>query len=273
MKMLKKLKKRLFKLGFVALILLVGLIVCLTLFLGTAIKKGVETVGSQLTKTDIRLEEVKLSLLSGRGEIRGLVVGNPKGYKTDMAMTLGNAKLSLAPTSLLSDKVIIRSFVAEAPEITFEGGFKDNNLSKILDNVKSVTRDASKKKSKEPKSKPETKGETKAPGQTKLQVDELLMSGAKLHVSLSGMGGTAMVLPLPNIELRNLGQGEEGITVAELVQEILKQVSERSAKVVVDTAADPRKAAADALDQVTKELPDAVGKAVNEIGDLLKKKE
>src|SRR5882724_1374555 len=95
--------------SFIVLIVLVLLAVLAThLFLDTAIKKGIETVGPKITKTDVRLNSVTLSLLSGSGKIKGFVLGNPQGFKTPAAMNVGIANLSIEPRSLLDEKVIIR---------------------------------------------------------------------------------------------------------------------------------------------------------------------
>ena len=65
------------------------------LFLDKAIKAGVETIGPKVTKVDIKLDSVSLSLLSGGGTIKGLVVGNPTGFKTPSAINVGEASLAL----------------------------------------------------------------------------------------------------------------------------------------------------------------------------------
>jgi hypothetical protein len=67
------------------------------LSLNGAIKKGVETFGPQIAKVPVKLDGVSLSLFSGSGAIKGLVVGNPEGYKTDHAMSVGMASVSVAP--------------------------------------------------------------------------------------------------------------------------------------------------------------------------------
>lgn len=67
------------------------------LFLDKAIKAGVETLGPKVTKVDVKLQSVGLSLLSGGGTIKGLMLGNPAGYKTPFAINVGEASLSLTP--------------------------------------------------------------------------------------------------------------------------------------------------------------------------------
>src|SRR5438094_5687786 len=124
----------------IALIVLVLLaILAAHFFLDGAIKRGVETLGPKLTKTEVTLSSASLSLFSGSGKIKGLLVGNPEGFKTPSAINVGSASVALQPASLLSDKVIVKSVRVEGPEITFETDLKNVNLKKILANVEEAT--------------------------------------------------------------------------------------------------------------------------------------
>src|SRR5262245_22231650 len=116
--------------GLLVLLVVIGLGV--VFFLDSAVKKGIETVGPMLTKVEVKLDSVNLSLLSGSGKIKGLLVGNPEGYKTPSAIQVGEASLALQPGSVFSDKVIIHSVSVIGPQVNFETDLKGNNLSKIL---------------------------------------------------------------------------------------------------------------------------------------------
>jgi len=121
--------------ALVALVIIAALAV--HFFLDGAVKRGVETVGPKLTKVDVKLDGVHISLLSGASSIKGLAIGNPDPYKSPHSITVGTASLALQPGSLFADKVIIKSIDVESPEITFEGGLAGNNLRKIQDNLNS----------------------------------------------------------------------------------------------------------------------------------------
>lgn len=248
----------------VALVVLVIVaVVAVTLFLDSGIKKGVETFGPQLAKVNIKLDGVSLSLLTGSGSINGLVVGNPEGFKSANAISVGQASLAISPSSLMSDKLVIKSVRVEAPEITFEGGLGGNNLSKLLDNVNASLGGSG--AGKEPGA-PKEQG----PGK-KLQVDDFLISGATVKVSLTGMGGKIVTVPLPDIHLTNLGQGAEGIAAADLTKLVLNEVIAGATKAATsDAVKDLTKGVTDAAG---KTAADAVGKATKGIGGLFKKKE
>src|SRR5690242_3018273 len=86
------------------------------------IKRAIERFGPELTGVSVKVGSVKLEPLDGRGAIRGLSVGNPSGYKTPHALSLGEMRLAVDPASLTSDVVHIREISLEAPSITYERG-------------------------------------------------------------------------------------------------------------------------------------------------------
>ena len=59
------------------MVVLLVAVVVVGLSLGSIVKKGVETVGPQITETTITLDAVNLSLLTGSAGVKNLVVGNP----------------------------------------------------------------------------------------------------------------------------------------------------------------------------------------------------
>jgi uncharacterized protein involved in outer membrane biogenesis len=254
-------KKLLVRSAIVVVVLLVLAVVVVGLALGSIVKKGVETVGPALTKTEMKLDGASLSFLSGSGGIKGLVVGNPEGYKTSSAIKVGSASLGVKPMSVFGDKVHVTHVRIQAPEITFEGkGLKENNLSKILDNVEAASGGSS-------PDKQQPQGASR-----KLQVDELSVTGGKIQLSATFLGGKAMTLPLPDIQMKDLGQGPEGITAAELTKRLLSAVTANTLKAVGQAAGDLGKGAADAATDATKSATEGVKGATKSIGDLFKKK-
>jgi uncharacterized protein involved in outer membrane biogenesis len=250
-------KKLLLRIALVLVILVVLAIVAVGLSLDSAIKKGVETLGPQMTKVDIQLAGVNLSLFSGSGSIKGLVIGNPEGYKTPHAISVGSTSVSVSPGSLLSDKIVIKSIRIEAPEITLEVGPGGSNLQKIQANLESTLGAGG-------NASPPATGERKPA--KKLQVDEVVISGGKVTLGAALLGGKVTEAALPEINLKDLGAGPDGITAAELGKRLLSVVMDRAIKVGGDELA---KAGKDALNKTANE---AAGKATKALGDLLNKK-
>jgi len=262
---MNKVKKILWGLVIVLVVLIVVGVIMAGLFLGKIVKAGVETVGPKITQVPIKLDAVNLSLLTGSAKIQGLVVGNPEGYKTPQAISVGVVAVEVNPLSVLSDKIVVRSIEVRNPEITFEGNpFSGNNLTKIRDNVNAATAAGQ---------PPSTNQPTQAAGKPgkKLEVDDFLITGAKVHVSLTGMGGKEMTLPLPDIHLTSMGTGADGITATDLTRRALDALTTATIRAVADAAGDVGKNAL----ILGKGAGNTVGGDVNKItkglGGLFKK--
>ena len=223
-------------------------------FLNHIVKQAVNTYGPHLTQTTVRVDSVNLSLLTGSARVKGLDVGNPEGYKTPHSISVGDIAVGLNPMSVFSRKVVIRSIRVESPDITFEGGLEGNNLSQILDNVNSTGQSGgtlSTNVAATPKS------------EKKYEVDDLVISGARVQVIINGIGmAQPQVIPLPNIHLTNLGTGGDGITAAELTRQVLSAISSATLQTVVQTSADLEKNAAN-LKQVKQHAVQHLGNALS----------
>ncbi|MGH7977550.1 MAG: AsmA family protein [Limisphaerales bacterium] len=221
-------KKIFWSVVIILLVLVIVAAIVLGFFLNPIVKTGVETVGPKITKTSVTLDAVDLSLLTGSVKINGLVVGNPEGYKSTNAVSVGTIAVGVNPFSLLSDKIVVRSLHVESPEITFEGGLGGNNLSKILDNVNGAAQNGG------PVS---TNAAGQAKPSKKIEVDDLLITGAKVHVLLTGLGGRQMTLTLPDIHLTDLGKGGDGLTATDLTRRVLQEIISATIKAITSDSA------------------------------------
>lgn len=245
------------------LLAIIGLIIA-SAFLGDIVKKGVETVGPKITRVSIKLDEVHLSLLTGSATVKGLVVGNPEGYQTPQAISAGLIAVGVNPQSVLSDKIVLRSIRVESPEITFEGGLNGNNLSKIVDNLNASARTTS------PTGTGSTNPNAPAKPSKKFEVDDLSITGAKVHVSLTDLGGKETTLSLPTIHLTNLGKNQDGITATELSRSVLSAITSATIKAVSNS--DISKNAAGLIKGAGKNAGAGVSNIINKgLGNLLRK--
>lgn len=249
----------------VLIVLIIGSVIVADVFLDDITKKGIEMAGPEIAKVSVKLDGVHLSLLTGSAKIKGLVIGNPEGYKTPHAIGVGSATVGINPLSVLSDKIVLRSVRVEAPEITFEGSpFGKNNLRQIMDNVNAIA------KSSGPTA-------TNAPSQAgkkparKYEVDDFLITGAKVHVSLTGMGGKGMTLPLPDIHLADLGKDNDGLTATDLTRRVLDAITTATLKTVGSAVTDIGKSAGKLGKETGKTAGEGVNKITKGIGNLFGK--
>ncbi len=219
---------------------LVGLLVVIILVLGVitlrldkVIKTSVETLGPKFTGVSVKLDKVSLSLLNGELKLAGLMIGNPQGFSTPSAMTLGNFEAKLAVGSLFSDKIIVERVLIQAPEITFEGSLQGSNLSKLLEQIQGGQAKA------EPAEKPapqESPAEEQKPAK-KVVIKDFLIENAQVNLSMAGLGGNAVPLPLPAIHLTNIGEDTDGATIPQVVVTVFGAIVS-SVTSVVSGAAD-----------------------------------
>jgi len=252
---MKKAKKILLIIVIGLLVLIVVAAIAVGLFLGKIVKAGMETVGPKITQTALTVDAVDISLLTGSATVKNLVLGNPEGFKAPNAISVGLTAVSVSPMSVLSDKIVVKSIRVEAPEITLEGNpLGANNLKKIEDNVNATAASLQSPSTNQPAA-------TAKPGK-KLEVDEFIITGAKIHF------GTGPTLPLPDIHLTDLGKGPEGITPADLTKQVLSEVVSGTIKTVGSAAVNIGK-------DIGKDTGKVVGGSVNKVttglGGLFKK--
>jgi uncharacterized protein involved in outer membrane biogenesis len=223
-------------------------------YLGDIVKAGMEKVGPQVAKVSVNVDKVTISLLSGSASVKGLVLGNPDGFTAPQSISLGEASVGLSPMSVFSDKIVVRSVRVIAPDITIEGNLLNgnNNLSKIVANLN----DSQKSGGPAAPNTPTTSGKPAK----KIEVDDLLITGAKVHY-----GSTT--LPLPDIHLTDLGKSEDGITAADLTKRILSQVTMESVKAVALQATNLGKS----IEDLGKSVGGNAGTTVNQGVDKIKK--
>jgi uncharacterized protein involved in outer membrane biogenesis len=226
--------------GFLLMVFFGAIVV--GLFFGRIVKAAIETIGPKFTQTAIKLDTVDLSLLSGSVKLKGLVVGNPAGYRTSNALSIGDAAVDIKPMSVFSNRVIVKSLKIEALEVIIEGNpLGQNNLKKILDNVNAAV------------ASPQASKTSGRPGK-KYDIGELIITDAKVQI------GSGTTIPMSKIELHNLGKGAEGVTSAELAKIVLGEVLKETLKTAGGAAVNAGKTAGERINAIKKGISNLFGK-------------
>lgn len=239
-------KKILLTLVFLSLAFVLLAYAASQFFLGPAIVAGVNRVGPRLTGTPVHLAGASLSLLTGAGELNGLAVGNPAGWSAGNALYLGRARIDLEPTSVLSDTIIIDELIIDQPEILFETRVFSSNMGDLLKNIEKSL-GAGTDEPEDPDAAP-----------LKYIVNHFSMQNGKVTVSV---GSAAVPLPLPTIELRDLGAREGGLTAGELSLAAMRALLPQ----VIDAAANATLKARGATDSTAGETIDKIGKSLKKL--------
>lgn len=249
-------KKWLVRIGIGIVVLLVAVLCVVFFSLNSVVKKGVELVGPQVTKTDVKLGAARISPFTGSGELSQFSIGNPEGFSTNHnAISVGSVKLGVKPASLFSDVVQVEEINVQAPEITLEGKLSGSNLGKIMENLKSGA---------------SSKAAAPAPAQAKSEknvyIKDLVVSGGKVSFTLTTLGGNGVTVPLPPIHIQNIGTPEKGISMADASRQVLQKILDESIKAASQGTTDVGKG----LKNAGSEAAGQAGKAVDSLKGLLK---
>ena len=250
-------KKVLGVVGVLLVVVVVALVV-LASQSGSIIKTAVEELGPEITGTEVTLSSVDVSLLGGQAGIKGFVLGNPKGFKSDSLIEVGEVDVALDLQSLSSDTVRIKHIIIDGAELTYELSTKGSNVSALQKNIERNTgsTDAAEESAAEG---------SDAESATKVIIDQVLIKGTKINLAASLLQGEGASLIVPDIELNDIGKDDGGATPAEVANKIFgvlnKAVGQSVGKVL---SKDQIKAVLN--NEVTKQLDGAKDKLGDKLG-------
>lgn len=210
----------------VVLILLVVIaVVVVASQAGNLIQRAVETYGPEITGTSVTLSDVDISLLSGNASINNLVVGNPKGFKTDNAFRVGEVSVKLDLKSLFSEQIRIEKILIDSAELTYEQINKRSNIDALRENVEKNTG-----------SKGGSGGGSGQGGSSdvKVTIDHLYINGTQVNVRAAVLGKEEQEsVTLPDMHLKDLGKGGSDGSIAAIVDEVVRLVTKAATKAAV----------------------------------------
>jgi hypothetical protein len=183
--------------------------------LDSLVKAGIEKYGSEATQVSVKVGGVKLAPADGEGVLTGLSIGNPGGFKTAHALSAGRIELGIDIGSVAKDVVVIKKIIVLAPEITYESGADGSNFDAIGRNVERYIG-----------AKPK---DDKEAGK-KLIVERLVIKDAKASYAGTLTAGKVIGVPLPDIELRDIGKSKGGVSGGELAKAIVDALKQRMSK-------------------------------------------
>jgi uncharacterized protein involved in outer membrane biogenesis len=204
------------------LLMVIAVLFFLVSSLDSLIKAAVEKYGSEITRVEVRLKEAEVSVTSGRGALRGLSVGNPKGFQTPGAFRLGEISLTLDLWTLTQDTIVIKEIVISAPEVTYEIGARGSNIDTIRRNVDT--------------SLGKTQGKNAsgggAEGGPRLVIENLYVRNGKVNVNATMLQGKQLNASLPDIHLTGIGKQKGGAAPGEVIQKIVVALGQSTGKAV-----------------------------------------
>ena len=201
----------------VVVIVAVVVFVFLTLSnLGPLVKKTVNTIGPQITKTDIEVADVNISIFSGEAKIKGFVLGNPKGFKSHQAMKVASVYVDIDESSITENPIVINKIEILAPQITYEKISGTDNFQTLLKNVQGSAK---------AKGNSRTQAGKEADSQAKkIVINNLIVKDGKVTLTMAALGGKEITAPLPDIHLKDIGKEKGGATPAQAFEQVFSSL-------------------------------------------------
>ena len=178
--------------------------------LNARIDQEIEEVGQDLTEEPVNVERVKIRIGGGSGQITGVTIPNPEGYKAENAFEMDLLRINVGViASLDRPPIVLDELVIDSPTLNLElndrGG---SNLKDIADTVQENSEQP------EHEAMDEQSDSDDAPKKpTRIAIRKLIIKDVTF--SLRRADGTFRSGTLPTIELTDVG-GDEGQTPARL---------------------------------------------------------
>ncbi|MDM8536463.1 hypothetical protein QUF70_06915 [Desulfobacterales bacterium HSG17] len=204
--------KKLLIAGVVIVVLVAGIAFFTLSNLGPLVKKAVNTVGPQITKTDVKVDDVSISIFSGQATIKKFLLGNPKGFKSLQAMKVGSIYVDIDEGSITKNPIVINKIEIIAPEITYEKISGSDNFQTILKNVQKSAKSGN-------TSSKKTTADKEQQGK-KIVINDVIVKDGKVHLTMAALAGKEITAPLPDIHLKDIGKEKDGATPAQAFEQI-----------------------------------------------------
>jgi hypothetical protein len=236
-------KKLLVGAGVVVGVCVVALVAA-SFFLGSIVTRGVNGYAPKLTGTRVALSSADISPFSGNGTLRGFVIGNPAGWSDASLASIGKVHVSVVPKSIFGDHVVINDIDIEAPEFSYETKLVSSNINELLHNLEQASG-----------SKTAPRAVAKNGKPVKIEVRHFRVRDGMVRL---GAGKAALRIPLPPIELNDIGTRENGITPDRLATAIMRTVTSTIVRATTEAALKAGATTGAAAAEGTKKATEAV---------------
>ncbi|WP_138431071.1 hypothetical protein [Fodinibius saliphilus] len=180
--------------------------VILSLSVDSMVKSNIESTTSEMLDTSVEVEDVTISILNGKGSIKGITIHNPEGFSENPAVKLQQITLEIDPYSLFSETVRVKEIRIENPELYFEQKVIGSNLNALSD---------------------ELGGDSSS--DTNVIVDHLLIEDGRLTLTTDIGEEKSVQGAFSKIEIEGIGK-EGNDTMEQVVEQILKPILEEATK-------------------------------------------
>ncbi len=192
-----------------------------------------EHYGPDVLGVDVKVKQVRISPRDGHGQVRGLELGSPPGFTAPRAARFGEIRLAIDPATLLDPVVRVREVFIDTPTIVYERGPKGANLDAIQANIDRYVRATASGGSTSSAARPAPVSDSgTVPGARKrlFIIDRLVIKGARVTLSNAGLKGQGLAFDLPDVEIRDIGKRQGGVTASQVASIVAGTLQNRIAQ-------------------------------------------
>lgn len=191
--------------GIIAVVLL-----AFTLSIDYIVKRGIESVGSDVTQTGVYVEDVSISIFTGRGTVQGISVRNPEGYESQNAIEIGEMTIDLDIFTLFSDEIVAEEIIVRNSSVFIEQKLPGNNLKTLMDNMNKATAGSD-------------------PSPTTMLIDYLVIEEASVMLSTDVGEKRSAEIKISKFEEERIGY-EDSRTVRSVMKFVIESLAARALK-------------------------------------------
>lgn len=217
---MKKFKK--FLLVFVALVVIIGVVVFMNF--GSAVKKTIETAGSEALGVPVKVGGVSLHLSDKKAGLQGLSIGNPEGFKS--AQLLKVKDISVIVGDVTRELVTLDEVVLDGLSVNYELGKGGTNLKALEKNI------AKAKKAIDAAGGSSEKAEESAQA-PEVIIKRLKIINAELIPAIPGMEKLNKALRLPEIVLNDIGSKSNPASPTDVAAKVMNRIISSSSNTIV----------------------------------------
>ena len=207
--------KKLLKIVGALVVLLVVALVVVYLFAGSIIRPIVESTAGKSLGVPTTLGGADLRAFAGNLTLADLSVSNPKPFEAPQFVALKECSVTLVPSSLLSDKVVISEIRIDGLTLTMEQRGIESNVGAILKNLKAATG-------------------TSSGGNKQLDIERVILTNTKLSVKTGGIPGMqaqGIDIVVPTLQINKPTDPDGRLPkLADLMGQLLTQIAAEAAK-------------------------------------------
>lgn len=169
----------------------------------------------------LAFKHLSVTPLQGLIELSELHVGNPEGFVHKNLLKLDNFQLEMDPDTIPTDVIHIREILIDNPTIAYERKLSTDNIEALQEFIQLATVIRQENLQTEAKSEPAATQAEDPPSEEqgkKVIIDHLYVKSGLVKAKISALPSAP--LPLPKIELHDMGKETDGTSIAQALSEI-----------------------------------------------------